>query len=97
MLLVGGGVGLAPLRALIYALENNVEKFTRISIKYGARSPDEAWAAWGAQRRPGSAFSLPAMPPCDAPTKREMAEVTVMAVCRELQNSQKTRPSNKHA
>ena len=41
--------------------------------------------------------SPPAMPPCDAPTKREMAEVTVMAVCRELQNSQKTRPSNKHA
>ena len=41
MLLVGGGVGLAPLRALIYALMNEIDKFPRISIKYGARNPDE--------------------------------------------------------
>ena len=41
VLLVGGGVGLAPLRALIYALLGDVEKFTRVSIKYGARNPAE--------------------------------------------------------
>ena len=41
--------------------------------------------------------SPPAIPPNDAPTSREMAEVTVMAVWRELQKSQKTRPPNKHA
>jgi len=41
VLLVGGGVGLAPLRALIYALFNELDRFKRISIKYGARSPVE--------------------------------------------------------
>ncbi len=41
ILLVGGGVGLAPLRALIYALFNEIDRFKRISIKYGARSPEE--------------------------------------------------------
>lgn len=41
VLLVGGGVGLAPLRSLIYALGNEADKFSRVSIKYGARSPVE--------------------------------------------------------
>ena len=41
-------------------------------------------------RRPDAAAS-------DAPMSSEMAEVTVTAVCRELQNSQKTSPPNKHA
>jgi NAD(P)H-flavin reductase len=41
VLLVGGGVGLAPLRSLIYALGNEPDKFKRVSIKYGARSPEE--------------------------------------------------------
>ncbi|MBN1845049.1 MAG: FAD/NAD(P)-binding protein [Sedimentisphaerales bacterium] len=41
VLLVGGGVGLAPLRALIYALGNEPKKFRRVSIKYGARRPAE--------------------------------------------------------
>ncbi|MCP4712863.1 MAG: oxidoreductase [Planctomycetes bacterium] len=51
ILLVGGGVGLAPLRALIYALLNEVDKFPKIIIKYGAREPDELlytgeWKKW---------------------------------------------------
>ncbi|MBN2367020.1 MAG: FAD/NAD(P)-binding protein [Calditrichaeota bacterium] len=41
ILVVGGGVGLAPLRALLYALFHNIEKYKRISIKYGARNPSE--------------------------------------------------------
>ena len=41
--------------------------------------------------------SPPAISPNDAPTSSEMAEVTVMAVCRELQNSQKTSPPNRQA
>ncbi len=41
--------------------------------------------------------SPPAMSPSDAPTSSEMAEVTVMVVWRELQNSQKTSPPNRHA
>lgn len=41
ILVVGGGVGLAPLRALLYALFHNLDKYKRISIKYGSRNPSE--------------------------------------------------------
>lgn len=41
ILVVGGGVGLAPLRALLNALFHDPEKFKRVSIKYGARNPAE--------------------------------------------------------
>ncbi len=41
ILVVGGGVGLAPLRALLNALFHNLNKFKRVSIKYGARNPSE--------------------------------------------------------
>ena len=36
--IVGGGVGLAPLRALLYALFNNVGDYKKIILKYGARN-----------------------------------------------------------
>jgi NAD(P)H-flavin reductase len=39
ILIVGGGVGLAPLRSLILALFDDIDKYKRISIRYGARSP----------------------------------------------------------
>ena len=41
VLLIGGGVGLAPLRSLIYVLLSDTAAYRRVSIKYGARSPDE--------------------------------------------------------
>jgi NAD(P)H-flavin reductase len=41
ILVVGGGVGLAPLRAFLYYLFENTDKIKRISIKYGSRTPDE--------------------------------------------------------
>src|SRR5215472_14388039 len=41
--------------------------------------------------------SPPARSPSDAPTNTEIADVTVIAVCRELQNNQKTSPENKQA
>ena len=41
VLVVGGGVGLAPLRSLLFALFENIDKFKRVSIKYGARMPEE--------------------------------------------------------
>jgi len=52
VLVVGGGVGLAPLRALLYALFHSLDKLKRVSIKYGARTPDEllfhsSFDAWG--------------------------------------------------
>ncbi|MDD5495973.1 MAG: FAD/NAD(P)-binding protein, partial [Candidatus Omnitrophica bacterium] len=36
--IVGGGVGLAPLRALLYALFNEVNDYKNIVLKYGARN-----------------------------------------------------------
>lgn len=41
VLIVAGGIGLAPLRPVIYALINDRDAFGRISIIYGARSPEE--------------------------------------------------------
>lgn len=41
LFIVGGGVGLAPLRALLYALFNNVKDYKRISVKYGSRTPKD--------------------------------------------------------
>jgi NAD(P)H-flavin reductase len=41
ILVVGGGVGLAPLRSLLYALFHDLSKFKRVSIKYGSRNPAE--------------------------------------------------------
>jgi NAD(P)H-flavin reductase len=41
VLIIGGGVGLAPLRSLIYALFNRIEEIKKIHICYGAKSPLE--------------------------------------------------------
>ena len=41
VLIVGGGVGLAPLRSLILALLDEAGKYKRIMVKYGARSPED--------------------------------------------------------
>jgi len=41
VLVVGGGVGLAPLRALILALLADMSDIKRMSIKYGARTMEE--------------------------------------------------------
>jgi NAD(P)H-flavin reductase len=37
--IVGGGVGLAPLRSLFLALAENITKYKKIYIRYGARTP----------------------------------------------------------
>jgi len=39
VLVVGGGVGLAPLRSLIYALFDKIEKVKKVHVCYGAKSP----------------------------------------------------------
>jgi NAD(P)H-flavin reductase len=41
VLVVGGGVGLAPLRSLILAMLDEIGKFKKLSIRYGAKSPAE--------------------------------------------------------
>jgi NAD(P)H-flavin reductase len=40
ILVVGGGVGLAPLRSLLYMLMDSPEDYGKISLKYGARTPN---------------------------------------------------------
>lgn len=50
LFIVGGGVGLAPLRALLYALFNEVNDYKKIVLRYGARTSkdivykDEIWS-----------------------------------------------------
>jgi len=56
VLLVGGGVGLAPLRSLILAMMSDITRFKRLSIKYGARTPEEllfrgSYDAWRTHER----------------------------------------------
>jgi len=60
VVVVGGGVGLAPLRSLLYTLFERPGLVRRVSIKYGARAPQELcfrrqYAAWAAQ--PGVDFT----------------------------------------
>lgn len=53
VLIVGGGVGLAPLRALLFALFEEVDKYAKIIVRYGARTPSDivyrkaVTEAWG--------------------------------------------------
>ncbi len=54
VVVVGGGVGLAPLRSLLYTLFERPGLARRVSIKYGAREPHELcfqrqYASWAAQ------------------------------------------------
>jgi NAD(P)H-flavin reductase len=56
LLVIGGGVGLAPLRSLLYQLFSGLDRYRRVSIKYGARSPEELcyarqYSAWRALDR----------------------------------------------
>ena len=53
VLLVGGGVGLAPLRSLMHVLFRDLSAYKRVVIKYGAREPEEllyrrSYDEWGA-------------------------------------------------
>jgi len=41
VLIVGGGVGLAPLRALLFALFDEISAYKKIIVRYGARTPND--------------------------------------------------------
>ena len=41
VLIVGGGVGLAPLRALLFALFEEMDQYKKIIVRYGARTPSD--------------------------------------------------------
>ena len=40
ILIVGGGCGVGPLRSLLLALVEDLDKYARIIVRYGARTPD---------------------------------------------------------
>ncbi len=55
VLVIAGGIGLAPLRPVIYEVLHNREKYGRLVILYGARSPRDLLyrkelAAWARHR-----------------------------------------------
>jgi len=41
VLVVGGGVGLAPLRSLLYVLFGDIGRYRRVVVRYGARTPQD--------------------------------------------------------
>jgi NAD(P)H-flavin reductase len=41
VLILGGGVGMAPLRSFLLTLLENINKFKRIILCYGARTPED--------------------------------------------------------
>jgi NAD(P)H-flavin reductase len=41
IVIIGGGIGMAPLRPIIKYIERNREKFGRVNILYGARTPKD--------------------------------------------------------
>lgn len=49
--IVGGGVGLAPLRSLLFSLFAEIDKYNKVVLRYGARTPadiiyKDALPAW---------------------------------------------------
>lgn len=41
LLIIGGGVGLAPLRSLLLSLFSDLDNYNKIVLRYGARSPQD--------------------------------------------------------
>jgi NAD(P)H-flavin reductase len=41
VLIAGGGCGVGPLRALIYVILDEIDRYPRVILRYGARTPDD--------------------------------------------------------
>jgi len=41
ILIVGGGVGLAPLRSLLFSLFADIDEYNKVVLRYGARTPED--------------------------------------------------------
>jgi NAD(P)H-flavin reductase len=41
ILIVGGGVGLAPLRSLLFSLFSRIDRYNKVVLRYGARTPQD--------------------------------------------------------
>ena len=84
---------LKPTRTVSDTKFTTTPAFASHPMKYKLPVISAVQAAKAAKRR----RHHPASSPSDAPTSREMADVTVIAVCRELQNNQKISPANMQA
>lgn len=42
ILIVGGGVGLAPLRSLLFSLFSRIDRYNKVLLRYGARTPGDS-------------------------------------------------------
>jgi sulfite reductase subunit B len=56
ILIVGGGVGLAPLRSLLFTLFSEIDKYNKVVLRYGARTPEdiiykESIPLWGKKKK----------------------------------------------
>lgn len=41
ILIVGGGVGLAPLRSFLFSLFAEIDRYNKVVLRYGSRSPED--------------------------------------------------------
>jgi NAD(P)H-flavin reductase len=56
ILIVGGGVGLAPLRSLLFSLFSEIDKYNKVVLRYGARTSSDivykdAIPGWGRRKK----------------------------------------------
>lgn len=56
VLIVGGGVGLAPLRSFFFSLCSQIERYNKIVLRYGSRTPSDivyknAIAEWSKRKK----------------------------------------------
>ena len=56
ILIVGGGVGLAPLRSLLFALFSEIQDYNKVVLRYGARTPSDivykdSLPEWGKKKK----------------------------------------------
>lgn len=56
VLIVGGGVGLAPLRSLLFSLFSQIDQFNKVVLRYGARTSSdivfkESIPQWGKRKK----------------------------------------------
>src|SRR4051812_10128323 len=84
---------LNPTRTVSETKLMTTPAFTSHVTNASAAAINAVQAASAAKR----VVSPPARSPSDAPTRSEIADVTLIAVCRELQNTQKTRPEKSTA
>ncbi|MBN1270234.1 MAG: FAD/NAD(P)-binding protein [Kiritimatiellae bacterium] len=66
ILIAGGGVGLAPLRALLFALFEEFDSYKRILVRYGARTPGDIVYRGAVAERWGKGDALDMMVTVDA-------------------------------